>query len=233
MDKKSVKVSIYHMSEIFLYEYYVNHEDYEISSADHAAEYVKLAEKDEQEGHTDKALQNYLKAHFENPVSAEIYHCIIKCCRQLGDLRGFYQYTLESYDYCCTRAELAGYYRNLGYYYLENYKPELAAALYRYSIFFYKSEQAESEIEFLNKAMNRLMAQESAQEIQRLLRKEKIPIQANQISLALLVKAGEEAEEKKMSGQAMDCYKMVYDLTQDEEIKNRIYRLKDNGRWDV
>ena len=226
MDKKNVKVSIYHMSEIFLYEYYVNHGDYEISSSDHAAEYMKLAEKDEQEGHTDKALQNYLKAHFENPVSAELYHCITRCCRQLGDLQGFYQYTLESYDYCCTRAELAGYYRNLGYYCLESYKPELAAALYRYSTFFYKSEQAESEIEFLNKAMNRQMAQQSTEEIQQMLTKEKIPIRANQVSLALLVRAGEEAEEKELPGQAVDCYKMVYDLTQDKEIMDRIHRLE-------
>lgn len=35
---------------------------------------------------------------------------IILCCKQLGDSEGEYSYTTESYNYCCTRAELAVYY---------------------------------------------------------------------------------------------------------------------------
>ena len=59
-----------------------------------------------------------------------------------------------------------------------------------------------------------------------MLTKEKIPIRANQVSLALLVRAGEEAEEKELPGQAVDCYKMVYDLSNDKEIANRISYLE-------
>ena len=42
---------------------------------------------------------------------------------------------------------------------------------------------------------------------------------------ANLVKAGEEAEDRSLWQQALDCYRMVYDLTQDEEIAQKIRRL--------
>jgi hypothetical protein len=40
------------------------------------------------------------------------------------------------------------------------------------------------------------------------------------------VKAGEEAEKKGNQLQALDCYSMVYDLTGDDEICEKIEKLK-------
>ena len=42
--------------------------------------------------------------------------------------------------------------------------------------------------------------------------------EANPVTLALLYKAAQEADEAGDTQQALDCYRMVYDLTADEEV---------------
>ncbi|WP_155838561.1 hypothetical protein [Butyrivibrio proteoclasticus] len=42
------------------------------------------------------------------------------------------------------------------------------------------------------------------------------------IRVALLYKAAEEAENAGDKDQALDCYRMVYDLTADEDVGKRI-----------
>ena len=152
----------------------------------------------------------------------EVILGIILCCKQLGDAEGEYSYTTESFNYCCTRAELAAYYRNLGWYYLEKYKPEVSAACYLYSKYFEDSQQADAELEFLEKAIGKKIAEKDLNQIQKLLKDNEIPTAANSVTLALLYKAAEEAENAGDKDQALDCYRMVYDLTADEEVGKRI-----------
>ena len=73
--------------------------------------------------------------------------------------------------------------------------------------------------------MKRKLAEDSVAELQKKLWEADIPLHASDVTMALLVKAGEEAEGRSLWQQALDCYRMVYDLTQDEEIAQRIRRL--------
>ncbi len=213
------KVCLRHISEVFLYEYYcLGDNEYEITGEDtltprkEKAKELQLSEK------YSEAKKEWMDALSENPVDMESLLGIIFCCKQLGDIEGEHSYTTESYNYCCTRAELAAFYRNLGWYYLEKYKPDVASACYLYSKFFGESMQADSEIEFLERALGKKVADKNIDEIQKILKDNKIPTEANPITLALLYKAAEEASEAGDRSQALDCYRMVYDLTADEEV---------------
>ncbi|WP_248405197.1 hypothetical protein [Butyrivibrio fibrisolvens] len=223
-----LSLSLRHISEVFLYEYYKNPDEYEISDEDLARPHLDKAKALLTEQKNNDALQEYLAAYMENPVSFEAVSGIIICCKRLGDIEGEYQYTQQMYDICCTRAELATYYRNLGWYYLERYKPDLSAALYRYSTFFCEGQAAEEEIKYLEKALNRPMGDQKPDMIQAMLEDNKIPTGPSNVTLALLIKAGEEAEQGGNYMQALDCYMMVYDLTLDEEIGDRIHKIKQN-----
>ena len=143
-------VSLSHISEVYLYEYYIApNEAYEINDNSEIESFINDAKSLMARGNINEALQKWLKANVENPVNMEIILQIISCCKQLGDIQGEYTYTIMSYNYSCTRAELAAYYRNLGWYYLESYKPEISAACYRYSMLFDDTKQADNEIKFL------------------------------------------------------------------------------------
>ena len=221
-----LKLCLRHISEVFLYEYYcLGEDDYELTDVDTLTPHKERAKELMLAGNYAKSQKEWLDAHFENPVDMESILGIILCCKQLGDTEGEYSYTTESYNYCCTRAELAAYYRNLGWYYLEKYNPELSAACYLYSKYFEESQQADAELEFLEKAIGKKVSAKDLSQIQNILKENNIPTEANPITLALLYKAAEEAQEAGDIAQALDCYRMVYDLTEDEEVGKRISSL--------
>ena len=221
-----ITVSLNHISEAFLYEYYVaKGREFTYPEQDEAKPHKDKARELMADGDVKGAQQEWIKAYFENPVDMESILYIISCCKQLGDVDGEYSYTTESYNYCCTRAEMAAYYRNLGWYYLEKYDPDLASACYMYSQLFDETKQAEEEMKFLEKALNKKIDKKTLEELHDILKKNDIPTQANPVTLALLYKAGGEAEAAGEYGQALDCYSMVYDLTQDEEVAERIEKL--------
>ena len=222
-----IKVCLRHISEVFLYEYYcLGDDEYEISSEDTLTPCKARAKELLLAGDYAKAQQEWISAHLENPVDMEAILGIILCCKQLGDTQGEYAYTTESYNYCCTRAELAAYYRNLGWYYLEKYKPEVSAACYLYSKCFEDSQQADAELEFLEKAIGKKVSKKNLEQIQQILKDNDIPTEANPITLALLYKAAQEADEAGDRKQALDCYRMVYDLTADEEVGRIITEME-------
>jgi tetratricopeptide (TPR) repeat protein len=230
------EVCIYHIAEIYLYEYYKRPEEYRIAPKERIDALMEKAAQQEKTGGIIGAQQNYEKALQLNPVSTEIYWKLIDIDFRLNKLEDLHARTEEVYPYLCTRAEMAHYYRWLGYYYLETYKPELSEALYRYSTLFSKNEQAEHEITYLEAALGKKMPAYSQKELQDKLSEAKIPVGPSSVTLALLVKAGEEAQQKSgaaedettainMRQQALDCYRMVFDLTLDPEIGERIRRL--------
>ncbi|WP_155828738.1 hypothetical protein [Butyrivibrio sp. XPD2006] len=224
-----MNVCLKHISEVFLYEYYcLGNDEYVISDEDKLTPYKTKAKELLLAGDYAKAQQEWLNAHLENPVDMETILGIILCCKQLGDSEGEYSYTTESYNYCCTRAELAAFYRNMGWYYLEKYKPQVSAACYLYSKLFEDSQQADAELEFLEKAVGKEVSDKSIAQIQEILKNNDIPTEANPVTLALLYKAAQEADEAGDGQQAIDCYRMVYDLTADEEV-GRIISNRMNG----
>ncbi len=227
-DKKRIAtVSLNHISEVYLYEYYVSAgREYEISETDTAGIYKEKARKLMADEDIYGAQQEWIKAHFEDPVDMESILSIISCCKHLGDIEGEYSYTTDSYNFCCTRAEMAAYYRNLGWYYLEKYDPDLSVACYMYSQLYEETTQAKDEVKFLEKATNRVIEEKSPDELQKILEKNGIPTGPNNVTLALLYRAGEEAEAAGQYVQALDCYRMVFDLTQDAEISTKIDYLQ-------
>ncbi len=209
------------------------------SEEDHAGELLSKGLSQEKRGGLMGALQSYEKALAFNPVSTQIYFRLISVHFRLGQLEELFSRTKEVYPYLSTKAEMAQYYRWLGYYYLEKYQPELSAALYRYSTLFSKSAQAEEEIRYLEAAMDRKLADDSERELQEKLQKAGIPVTASNVTLALLYRAGQEALQhakdaaredetaiaKQWRQQAIDCFSMIYDLTEDAQIKEEMEEL--------
>lgn len=225
IDHTVPEVSIYHISEIFLYEYYINRGDYHIRPRDLCGPLIESGIAQEKHGGLMGALQKYKQALRENPVSMEVYEHVVNILRKVNRLEEMADYVRQSWPFCCTRAELAWYYRMLGYYYLEKYRPELSQICYRYSTLFRPSRQAEEDIKYLETALNRKMPDYTAEEMQKALSDEGIPTKASDVTLALLYKAAGEALEDGYPDQARDCYAMLYDLTQDEEVLEHLKAL--------
>ena len=109
---------------------------------------------------------------------------------------------------------------------MEKYNSEVSAACYLYSKCFEETQQADAELEFPEKVIGKKVAKKDLPQIQKILKDNQIPTEANTVTLALLYKAAEEAADAEDKDQALDCYGMVYDLIADEEIGKGLLFLK-------
>ncbi len=174
-----------------------------------------LMHKEDYEG----AVEAYQCALKWNPVDIDTMFQLGELYKKKGDLDNCKKITFEAYHYCCTRATMARFYRNLGFYYLESYKPETAAALYTYSNIYYSTKNAENELKFIEKATNKPLKEFTLPELQQILKDNNIPAGPDSDTIGITFRVGQLELKAGNTEAAKDCFIMVYDLTQDEEVK--------------
>lgn len=227
--KKGKQFCFNHILEVYYYEYFINRSeapsylDVNLNAFYRLQGFIKMQCQD-----TTAAITAYKEALAWNPVDLD-------SLLQLGELYKTSQMpdecleiTNQAYHFCCTRATLARFYRNLGFYYLEKYKPEVATALYLYSNYFNSSKQAQSELDFLEKALKRETPKLSLKEIQSILKSHSIPLGPDPDALGITYRVGQLEEAKGNFQNAFDCYSMVYDVTMDKEVMEDIKRIQNN-----
>lgn len=176
-----------------------------------------------------ESITAYENALDWNPVDLDAFFQLSELYKKSGDLKHTKETTLALYNYCCTRATMAHFYRNLGFYYLESYKPEIAIPLYIYSNIFYDTKQAHNELEYLSKALNQPIREYSIKELQAVLSGEQLPTGPNPDTIGITFRVGQLELELEHFSNAFDCFSMVYDLTQDKEAKEMVTMLKDKA----
>lgn len=224
--KQDTYFSFNHILEVYYYDYFINqgkeilHTDINLSAYYRLSGFLKMELQDF------KASANaYETALRWNPVDLDSLLQLGELYKTLGKLEECKEITYRAYNYCCTRATLSRYYRNLGFYYLETYQPDIATALYQYSNIYYPSKQAENELTYLEKALNRPTPDQSIKELQSILANANIPVGPNSDTLGITYRVGQLELEKGNQENAKDCFTMVYDLTLDSEVKSFLERL--------
>lgn len=207
--------SFNHILEVYYYDYFLNSQKQAIqhTRVNLNAHYRLYGDIKLQMQLFEEAQAAYKSALDWNPVDldsmfslAELY----KRQNQPEECRGI---TLAAYNYCCTRATLSRYYRNLGFYYLENYQPEIATALYLCSNLCYPSIQADQELLYLEEALQRPTPDLTFDELKTIFQKEDIPAGPNTNTVALTYQVGRLELEKGNIDNAKDCFSMVQDVT--------------------
>ncbi len=166
------------------------------------------------------SIKSYEKALKWNPVDLDTYLQLAELYKKVNNLESLRKVTFESYNLLCSRATMARFYRNLGFYYLEKYEPELAAILYKYSNIYYETEHATKELEFIEKAIGKSIPEYSLKYMQDKLNEKNIPVGPNPDTIGITYRVGQLELEAGNDKEARECFMMVYDLTLDEEVKN-------------
>jgi len=167
----------------------------------------------------EEAILSFDHALKWNPVDLDSLFEICEMYKVVGRIDSVKKIAMESYNYCCTRATMARFYRNLGFYYLEKYKPDIAIALYQYSNIYYQTESADKELAYISKALGKTIDRLSVTSLQETLNSIKIPSGPNPDTLGIAYRVGHIMLDEGDKAAAGDCFTMVYDLTMDEEIK--------------
>ncbi len=212
--------SFNHILETYYYAYFkkdvskIEYTDYNINAFYRMLGFAQM--------HMDKhidAITSYDKALKWNPVDLDTYLQLAELYKKVENLEGEKRVTLESYNYCCTRSTMARFYRNMGFYYLQKYMPDVAGALYVYSNIYYETEYAHNELDFIAKATQKEIPDYDIGSLQKILSDNDIPIGPNSDTIGITYRVGQLELEAGNKDAARDCFMMVYDLTQDEEVK--------------
>ena len=169
----------------------------------------------------DKSEEYLKKAIKINPVSSRI---ILELCEiykvHTYTYNKFYMFTTNALQYAYYPQDLGRCYRNLGYYYIEENQMETALALFIYSMEYDLSPLAYREITYIQSKNKDLDL--TLDECIEIIGSKNIQIGPNPLVLETLYELSYEYEKNKLFSQASYFYNLIYELTQDDEILEKI-----------
>lgn len=143
----------------------------------------------------EEAIKLIKKSIEYNPVNLSSIFELAENYKELKKLDKFYECTTKSYEFIYDISQLARYYRNLGYYYIEKENWELSKALYLYSLKYENSEKVTNEIGYIiSKTNDKNLPKKD--ELTSILRENDIPTFISKNNLNIIKKLYSELEEK-------------------------------------
>lgn len=155
-----------------------------------------------------------------NPVNCGTLFERAEIFKSKKDFKSFLDYTIKALEFAYSSQSLARAYRNLGFYFIEKENFELATALFNYSLSIELNPMAFSELEY----MKRLGQEYDIDEDRaiELLRENNIQIGPNPLIFNILAQLIIESEMNQNYGASLYFYNIYYDLTEDEEVLEKI-----------
>lgn len=168
----------------------------------------------------------YLKKALRiNPVSS-------KALLELADIyklrtvtfNRFFLLNMEALKYAYSLKDIARAYRNIAYYYLEEYDLEVASIFYNHSLKFDNNVNALKELQYIN---NRGIDIDIDDErMENAIRSKNVQLDVNPFILDTLDTLSFYFESKGFYNQALYFYRIMYDLTNDSLVLSKINSIQ-------
>lgn len=219
-DNESIHISLNHVMEYYLYAMYYK-PDAEVVVSDkpygrYFREYGDLCMSNERFKAAEAA---YKDAISWNPTDLDSILVLAECYKHQNMLEKYLIATKEAYRYCCTRATMARYYRNMGFYHTAKYNTGLARACYIYSNIYYHTENADNELKFLEEVLKQETPDMSIEQIQKVFDENDIQPGPESDTIGIIYRVGELMMQDKEYKLARDCFSIVYDITRERELE--------------
>ena len=239
-----------HIMEYYIYACYFEPEmDVkmpELPIAEYYRTYAELCVKLQKYKRAEDAYNNAL---CWNPVDLDSYLGLAECYKYLNMITRYLDITKQAYRFCCTRATMARFYRNMGFYYLSSYNTDMAEACYTYSNIYYHTDNADSELEYIKNALAAAKNNENKDSInkdedvitkeevnengqkytikqmQEMFDKEHVEPGPDSKTIGIIYRVGELMLQDKEYRLAKDCFMIVYDITNEQQLEGLIAEL--------
>lgn len=226
-EDNKIYISLNHVMEYYLYAYYYKPDCEVLCSELPYGEYYRTYGDLCVKGAKYKAgADAYKNAICWNPVDLDAVLGLAECYKYLNMLERYLIATKEAYRLCCTRATMARYYRNMGFYFLSKYKPETARACYIYSNIYYHTENADSELAYIESALKQKTPRLAIAEMQKMFDGEGIEPGPSPDTIGVIYRVGEIMMESSDYRLARDCFSIVYDITGEEQLGKLLEELE-------
>lgn len=226
MDGRPIYISLNHVMEYYVYACYFEPEaDVKCTEIPVGEYYRTYGELCLRLSKFHRAEDAYRKAICWNPVDLDSYLGLAECYKNLNMLSRYLDITRQAYRFCCTRATMARYYRNMGFYFVAKYQTEAARVCYTYSNIYYKTENADNELKYLEDALKDRTPEYSIRDMQKILEEQDAEPGPDSKTIGIIYRVGELMMEDKDYALARDCFSIVYDITQEGRLKTLLDEL--------
>lgn len=162
-----------------------------------------------------------------NPVDPEVNEVYIELMKQINDMPRLKEACKRLLGCAVTKKQISNAYFGLSYYYSEERQYEKAMALLQMCRIFHKHELYESELKYISDklGLGSVPQRKNPQELMEILNKEKIQPgpSSNVIQTAYFL--AKRAEEQLDFQLAKYYYEIVWELTEDEDVSDRIQEI--------
>ena len=224
--QKDIYISLNHVMEYYIYAYYFKPEvDVKCTELPYNEYYRTYGALCMTLGKYNAAKEAYIHAIEWNPVDLDSILGLAECYKYIGKLERYIAVTVQGYRYCCTRATMARYYRNMGYYHLSKYKTDIARACYIYSNIYNHTDNADSELKYLESALNDKTPKLDIKTMQKIFDENGIEPGPQSDTIGVIYRVGELMMHDNDNKLAKDCFSIVYDITQEKALEALINEL--------
>lgn len=174
----------------------------------------------------EKANEILKKAVRWNPTNAKISFEYAETFKILGNLEQFFEVTKAIFKYAFKPADVARCYRNLAYYFVEKELWSAAIACNLMSLQYEPdSKNAQSELYYIQQKTNGSIKEPTLTELKAIAQEYGFPVGADRDVLGLAYAYGKHFFEAKQFDGARYFLSILYELTDDEEIKKMIDQI--------
>ena len=131
---------------------------------------------------------------------------------------------MEALKYAYSLKDMARAYRNIAYYYLEEYNLEVASVFYNHSLKFDNNANAVKELDYISK--RGIDIEVDDEEAKKIIKSKNVQLDVNPFILDALETLSFYFESKGFYNQALYFYRIMYDLTNDNLVLGRINSIQ-------
>ena len=165
------------------------------------------------------------KALAFNPVDAETLCKIADVARRERDFAGYLKATTQALRFSYRRRDLARCYRNLGTFYVDVQRYDVATAAFHFSLTFDESAEARRELKFIESKTRRPAKAPPFEKLRKIFDAEGIPVGPNAETLEAARELAVRARDAGDFALALRCFDVVWRLASDAEAKAAVDAL--------
>lgn len=174
----------------------------------------------------EEAREMLKKAVRWNPCNAQIAFEYAETFKIVGDLESFFKVSVDTFNIAYTPNDIARCYRNLAFYFVEKELWSEALACNLMSLQYnHKSTNAMSEMYYIQQKTNGSVPEPGVEELKSYSQKYGFPLGADDDVLGIAYAYGKHSLEEEQYEVARFFFTILYELTDDEEIKSIIDQL--------
>lgn len=174
----------------------------------------------------DEASAALNKAIRINPINVEAMFELAEISKVNGDWDSYLEQSKKCLPVVYSGGNLGRCYRNIGFYYIEKQKYDVATVLYYISMHFdSQSNMAQSELLYIQQMTGKPTPPPSDDDVQKVFKNNNIQPGANEMVLGIAAALGRSAKEQGHYDAARFFFSILYDLTYDDEVKKWIEEL--------